>query len=649
MGRSIPRAAIAALVGAVAGAACITLAVARRPVFTFELDRPLPRFVTGFYPPERSGEETFAWSRDRAVVTLSGLDRRSEWVCSIRFRGGRPAPFVQPHVEIAADGVRLAAAAATNEYQDLEATLPSRPTRPGAILTVSSTPVFVPGPSDSRQLGVQLDRLACRPSGTSVVFAPRRAVAAASLAAGGFGAALGLTGVAPWVAVGGALVVAVFQAVPLAAGAALYDTYPDMMMRLAMWIAIALVVAVAILERWRGTRLSPAARFVMAFSAGVLYLKLLALLHPLKSVVDALFHAHRFEWVLDGRFYFTQPMPDGVQFPYAVALYLFAAPWSVFSGNYQALLRIVVCASEAVAAALLYPAIAKTWGDRWIAALAVVLFHAVPAPYVVAGNANLTFAFGESAALAAVIAIPLVTLGSKRRLQAAALASLASLGFLSHVGIFPLLLCTLVLVGLLYRFSGVPRLHAPSRVVLLSTVVAAIFSIVSYYGHFSEVYKTLDRVRARVSAAPAPGAPSPTADANASPAGLPLHVRAVRALAHGARNMGWPLVSLAALGAWRVWADRRLDRLGFVVAAWMLTYLVFLGFAVSVPVEASFLRYLDEFVGRINYSTMPAVVILAAYGAGWAWRAGAAPRLAAAALMIALSVGGIQQWAFWME
>ena len=113
--------------------------------------------------------------------------------------------------------------------------------------------------------------------------------------------------------------------------------------------------------------------------------------------------------------------------------------------------------------------------------------------------------------------------------------------------------------------------------------------------------------------------------------------------------MGWPLVALAALGAWRVWADRRLDRLGFVVAAWMLTYLVFLGFAVSVPVEASFLRYLDEFVGRINYSTMPAVVILAAYGAGWAWRAGAAPRIAAAALVLAASVGGIQQWAFWME
>ena len=458
MGRSIPRAAIAALVGAVAGAACITLAVARRPALTFELDRPLPRFVTGFYPPERSPEETFAWSRDRAVVTLSGLDRRSEWVCSIRFRGGRPAPFVQPHVEIAADGVRLAAAVATNEYQELEATLPSRPTRPGAIVTVSSTPVFVPGPSDSRQLGVQVDRLACRPSGTSVVFAPRRAIAAAALAAGGFGAALGLTGVAPWVAVGGALVVAVFQAVPLAAGAALYDTYPDMMMRLAMWIAIALVAGCRHSRALAAARAcNPAARFVMAFSAGVLYLKLLALLHPLKSVVDALFHAHRFEWVLDGRFYFTQPMPDGVQFPYAIALYLFAAPWSVFSGNYQALLRIVVCASEAVAAALLYPAIAKTWGDRWIAALAVVLFHAVPVPYVVAGNANLTFAFGESAALAAVIAIPLVTLGSKRLLQAAGLASLASLGFLSHVGIFPLLLCTLVLVGLLYRFSGVPR------------------------------------------------------------------------------------------------------------------------------------------------------------------------------------------------
>ncbi len=55
-------------------------------------------------------------------------------------------------------------------------------------------------------------------------------------------------------------------------------------------------------DRARDRRhLFAASRWVLAFSAGALYLKLAALLHPSKPLVDALFHAHRLEWVLGGK------------------------------------------------------------------------------------------------------------------------------------------------------------------------------------------------------------------------------------------------------------------------------------------------------------------------------------------------------------
>ena len=67
--------------------------------------------------------------------------------------------------------------------------------------------------------------------------------------------------------------------------------------------------------------------------------------------------------------------------------------------DFVALLRIVVYVVEALGAGLLYPVVARLWGDRLAAALAVVCYHLVPLPYAVIGNANLTYAFGHGVSL----------------------------------------------------------------------------------------------------------------------------------------------------------------------------------------------------------------------------------------------------------
>ena len=83
--------------------------------------------------------------------------------------------------------------------------------------------------------------------------------------------------------------------------------------------------------RGQPTRRQPlrnTARFVAAFSAGALFLKLLVLLHPDMPIGDAMFHAHRFQGVLGGNLYFTSIAPGSYSFPYPPGLYVFAAPFA---------------------------------------------------------------------------------------------------------------------------------------------------------------------------------------------------------------------------------------------------------------------------------------------------------------------------------
>jgi hypothetical protein len=275
--------------------------------------------------------------------------------------------------------------------------------------------------------------------------------------------------------------------------------------------------------------------------------------------------------------------------------------------------------------------VVKTWGAKLTGAAAVLLFHCAPLPYVVIGNANLTYAFGQSVAVAAVAAAVLWPPGPRDADRLAALFVLSSVAFLSHVGTFSVLLAMLIAVGLGYRVLGGEALRVPGYTILVVTTAAAAFAVLSYYGRFGEVYQTLERV----------GAEPATAE------GLPLHVRMAAALGPGLRAAGWPIVLLAVVGVRRAVGGR--DRLRLVLASYAFVYLAFLAFAVSAPVDPRFQRYTDEFVDRLNYATMPAVATLAACGGAWAWSAGGASRVAATLLLLAAAAGGAQAWMAWLR
>jgi hypothetical protein len=637
----------AALAGALLGAGSLVIGAWRSPGIRISFDQPLPRVLSGFHGIERQGDLTFAWSRPRSTVSLRGLDRRVAWRCTFRIRGGRAPGVPQPAVALSADEVVRARTTATNIYEPLDADIPPADA-PGLTLSLTSAPTFVPGPKDRRELGVQVDEIECRPATSA--WPPRGALIAAAAAAAIFSVLFAVLGAPLWLAALATLALAAAQAAALTSGAAAFTPSLDRLVRLAAWAAAVPAITAAVLA-WRLGRALPApARFVLGYSAAILYVLLLALLHPSKALVDAVFHAHRLEWVHAGRYFFTQPMPDGVSFPYAIALYVVASPWMAFTRDHVALLRIVVCVVHVAAGAALYVPIARHWNDRLAGAIAVVLWSLVPQWFVVVGNANLTNAFGQSVATAALLAVAAVALRPRDLPQAALVFALAATAFLSHVSTFPLLAAALLATAAWYWWMGGPELRTPALWVAAVTLSAAIVSVVAYYGQFGEVYRTLDRVRG------GPGvsarAPAPPGESSAPLRGGPtpsVPERAATAVGVGLGAVGWPVALLAVLGAWRGARARRVDRLTLTLLAWFATCGVFLLFGVLAPVEDRFYRYTVEFIGRVFYATWPAAIVLAGSGASWALSAGPTVRVAGVGLVAAAVWTGAASWWAWFR
>ena len=655
---SIPRAFAAAALGALAGAACLVGASAWSPAVTFEMDRALPAYASGFHPPERAGQDTFAWTSERAEVRLAGLDRRVPWTCSVRFRGARAADMRQPDVVLAIDGAAVGTWHAANEFRVADIAVPVSPATPGLTLTLTSTETFVPGGADTRTLGVQVDRLSCAPA-SGVAVPPRAALGAVAASAALLGAGFALTGITAASAIGAAVLMAAGQAHIVTRWGAQFGPYPTTAISLAFWIAVAVVAVTALLGLMRRKPIRNTAKFVVTCSAGTLYLQLLALLHPSKPVIDALFHAHRFDEVLAGNLYFTQLSTSATPFPYAIGLYLFAAPWALLTDNHVALLRVVVSAAEIVVGALLYLMVVRAWGNRLVGAVSVALFSLVPLTYGLVGSANLTNVFGQAVSIAAVAVVVLSAERLRATIPFAGVVLLIAFGLICHVSTLVLLPATLVaLAALCYRF-GIEPLRSSSGRILLATVAAAIVATVVYWGHFGDVYaRQFERLRAPAVASAGADSqvgraePSTAAAPRPAPARvrttLPLATRAIQALDQTVGNLGWPIFLLALVGLWRLMVEGGRDRLGLAIGAWALVCVAFVAFSVVSPGSRTYQQDALEFIGRVEHATLPAAVLLAARGAVWGWRAGTAPRLASVALLLGAVVTGIRAWAAWL-
>ena len=638
----IRRALLAGVVGALAAALSLVAAYFMHPGLAYEMDRPLPSFIVGMSTPERDAQGSFAWTSGRVVADIPGLDRQVTWTCTLRFRGSLPGGKGGPTVSIEIDDVPTKAVTAEPEYIDYGIEL--LPTnRVGAKIALTVSPTFVPGGADPRTLGVQVDRFLCRPS-TSLVRPPSNALSQAALAAGVFAAGLALVGLSLSSAMFAAAAIGLGQTVMLAIGSGMYGTYPARL----PWLAFCVVVPAFFIARGveiaRRQSLTSSARFVFAAAASVMYLKLAGLLHPAKPIGDAMFNAHRLQWVLDGRYFFEQPMPDGVTFPYAIGLYVFAAPWTWLTSDYVALVRTVTVGVDVIAGALLYPVLAAAWSDRRAAGLASVLYQLTPVGLAVLAFGNLPNIFGSAMALAVMMAVVAWPLELKRYGTLAGLTAITFWALCSHVSTVTTLTATLGVVTILYWWKGDQSRRAAAIAIVVATALAVALAWIAYYGHFMDTYRT-----AYAQMFAAKGAPTTVIVKG----NMNTFERVLNLLNQFAGSYGWPMLILAAGGVWSLVRQKTRDRLTSVLIAWGVVWAVFSASTVFAGVGDAYVRYSAEFLGRVNLATMPLIAILAARGAGLGWEAETTAGLkrplqvVTIALLVWILFIGLRSWLGW--
>jgi hypothetical protein len=624
--RAVGRALATAVLGALLGGAWLVFFYAVDPRLHVSFDTDPPRLLTGVYPVEfdRQTGLTFAWTGAEMALQLPGLDRTVDWVFEIRVRGARAGARQNPLLSFSVDGTRLTTWASTTDFERVTVTIPARPERRrGVVLSMRASETFVPGPNDPRPLGVMVDELWLTPSG--VPLPPRSALAGASLAAAALGASVALLGVTPGSAVGAAILLSAGDASLVARGFGPFTDYPLRGAHLAAWIGTLLVVVTAGVQLTRRQALRNTARFVAAFSAGAVFLKLLVLFHPEMPIGDALFHAHRFQWVLGGKLYFTSTAPGNYLFPYAPGLYVFAAPVAALvprGDADMALLRVVVLGIDAAAALFLYTIIVRAGGDRIAGAIAVAVYHVLPLDFGIVATGNLTNAFAQSLSVFVLAIVAAGWVRWERPWSVGLLTAVVSAAFLSHTSTFAILFATCVLVAAAFVWKGGPALRSPARAVLVAAGMAIVVSFAVYYAHFLETYRS---EFARISKETAVGA------ADAGGRGIVMRAASVPRYLHS--YLGTPALVLAAVGgsSWHRRGAR--DPLTLAVSAWVISSVLFLALGVLTPVDM-----------RYYLAVIPAIAILAAHGASTLWSGRGPARVIAVASLIWVVWAGVATW-----
>lgn len=629
MMRTVLRAALCGVLAACLAAATLAFIYARWPALVLEFDRDLPRQVTGVYPIERDNQTglTYAWTGVEMGVRAPGLDRRVAWTLDVRLRAARPDGRA-PEVAFFADGIHLVTQVAPQEFGQLRVTIPTSAPQPGRgvggrrdlAITMRVSDTFTPGPGDPRPLGVLLDRLTLTPAG--IVLPPRRAFFSAAASAGILGAAVALLGVTAPAAVIAALLIGGGTSALVARGFAPFGTFPLHATWLALWTAVILVVVARAIEWRTGHALRNTARFALAFSAFAAFVKLLVMLHPDLPIGDALFHAHRFRLVDSGTYVFTSIAPGNYRFPYAPGLYVAALPFAdTVTRNIgdMALLRIIVIAFDAAAAALLYFAVVRAWGDRLAAAIAVALYHLVPLDFDIATVGNLTNAFAQSLAVFSLVLVASPALRLERRAAVVALAGVMAAAFLSHTSTFALLLPAAAFISAAFLWKGGPALRSPAYAVAVAASIAGLFAVAIYYRHFGEVYA---EQWARISGETAVNAP----DAGGR---TPMD-RLLDAPRQLLLMFGVPVLALAAVGTYRLLVRSARDRLTLSLLGWSVSCALFFAIGIATPVDM-----------RYYLAAIPAVAMTAAAGASWMWTTNGAARAGAAALLLWAAFTGV--------
>jgi hypothetical protein len=619
------RTAVFVVLGVVFFAAAAAVSYPFNAHAQFEFGTDAPRMLaSGFYPAERTRDgQTFAWMGDAFDLRLRDLDRSHEWTLVVRLNAGRQTGAA-PTFVATVDGVPAAPVAMPSDgYAEERVVVPARPGARGAVINVAVTPTFVPSKDDPRPLGAQVDWI--------------------RLDQGGWFTRLPSRGWPSWLA--GALAGAVIGAMGLPMGASLlllaltglgvgsittwgvgpFVDWPWPKMLITTTIATFGAAAVVPLRRAGG-------RVAVVVTMSATLAELAVLFHPQMPFGDAVFHAHRFQDVLAGQYFFTSIAPGNYLFPYPVGLYVFASPLAKYSQNVfdnVALLRLVVVTADAIASAAIYRAIVWWRDDSAEGAMAVGAYHLIPLGFSVIATGNLTNMFAQSWAIGAFVAIAglIASVRTTHRGRLVAmwtiLVGVCELGaFLSHTSSFAVLATQAVLIALVLLFS---RDKATRRVAIwigAVSVVAIGLAVGLYYAHFMDTYR-----------AAFTRAAAETGHATAAAGGRTPFMRLIDVPRLVNYVYGWALVLLFAGGLVAITRPAVRSPIRVIVATWLAVCVLFLVAGIITPVDM-----------RHYLAAMPAVAVVIAAGGVSGWRRGGGWRLAVCALTLVAVWVAVLAW-----
>ena len=149
------------LLGTLAFVGLFVSAYATRPTLTLNLAGDSRATLRNFYAAEHLDALSWVWTRPHAELSLPSLDRRVTWRWSSRVLLNRPADIPPPTVRITFDDV-VAFEGMIVQDSLLEFAIPQAPDLTGVVLTFDTTPGFVPGLDDPRELGIALASMSLR-------------------------------------------------------------------------------------------------------------------------------------------------------------------------------------------------------------------------------------------------------------------------------------------------------------------------------------------------------------------------------------------------------------------------------------------------------------------------------------------------------
>ena len=607
---SLLRPVIFVVLGAAACSAAPALVSRLQPPLTIDFSTDPPaRLSAGFYPAEHTDDGMwFAWTHGAFGLALPTLDRSTTWTITVRLSGSRPdgtTPELITNVDGAVrDRTTLPAAGFIDRKITVEA-LPNGGR--GLAIAWTVTPTFVPGPNDSRMLGAQVDSIELAPVGPGPRVALEwRPLVLLGVIVGAAMAALTLS----WLA-GVSLIAFTALATAFITTRGLGPFVPVPWLPIAIGaFASAIVTTAALPARTTGGRLVVALTFV------TVGLQLLLLTHPDMPINDAIFQTHRFQDVLGGHYLFASLAPGNYRFPYPIGLYLFAKPFAAFAPttvDRMMLLRIIVVAVDACAAALLYRLVMRWRADELEAVSSVVAYHLLPLGFGVIVTANLTNVFAQSLAMITLVVAGLavadlaagwaVTVG---------IGALAAAAFLSHTSTFAVLGTQLVAAGAALAIARDRAWRPSGRMLVIAAIGALVVSIAVYYAYFMDVYR---EAFGRIA--------SETGHATAAAGGRTPLTRLVELPRGLAVTFGVPGLVMALVGITRLLTRPQTSPVQRLIAVWLLVCGFFMTVGIVTPVD---LRHL--------LAALPAVAILIAIGFGAAGRGGMLGRALAGALAI---------------